>query len=164
MATTDTVLDCSRLLYILDRSFSLEFLIDTGSEVSVISPTVKNALFILLVYNSVQQISTYGQKFLSLDVGLRRIFPFLFIIADVKKKTILGMEFLSKFNLVVNLKDSLTNFSVKCPKHTSESPGLHVILPSSDTFSFLASDYSCVFQPQLDVPPIKHDVQNYITT
>nr|VZI12561.1 unnamed protein product [Spirometra erinaceieuropaei] len=65
----------SRLFYINDKSSGLRFLVDTGAEVSVIPSLRRHRLkpsqFSLQAANSTT-ISTYGQRSLTLDLGLRR--------------------------------------------------------------------------------------------
>ncbi|BHF70289.1 hypothetical protein SprV_0301333900 [Sparganum proliferum] len=96
----------SRLFYINDKSSGLRFLVDTGAEVSVIPPLRRHRLnpsqFSLQAANSTT-ISTYGQRYLTLDLGLRRRFQWVFIEADVKSP-IIGADFLSSFGLTVNVR------------------------------------------------------------
>ena len=86
----------SQLFFVSDCNMHTRFLVDTGSEVSVILPTPAeqcrppDPLALTAVNNT--SICTYGQRSLSLDLGLRRLLPWIFIIADVKKP-ILGADF-----------------------------------------------------------------------
>ncbi|BHF62288.1 hypothetical protein SprV_0200527000 [Sparganum proliferum] len=65
----------SRLFYISDKSSGLRFLVDTGAEINVIPPPrrhhLKPSQFSLQVANCTT-INTYGQRSLTLDIGLRR--------------------------------------------------------------------------------------------
>lgn len=100
---SDTVL---RRLFVTDHSSRDQFLVDTGADVSVIpkSPKEKyNKSNLVLCAANGTPISTYGQKLLQLDFGLRRAFRWSFLIADVSKP-ILGTDFLSHFNLLVDLR------------------------------------------------------------
>ncbi|BHF76142.1 hypothetical protein SprV_0501924000 [Sparganum proliferum] len=96
----------SRLFYINDKSSGLRFLVDTGAEVSVIPPLRRHRLkpsqFSLQAANSTT-ISTYGQRSLTLDLGLRRRFPWVFIEADVKSP-IIGADLSSSFGLTVDVR------------------------------------------------------------
>nr|VZI23142.1 unnamed protein product [Spirometra erinaceieuropaei] len=96
----------SRLFYINDKSSGLRFLVDTGAEVSVIPPLrrhrLKPSLFSLQAANSTT-ISTYGQRSLTLDLGLRRRFHWVFMEANVKSP-IIGADFLSSFGLTVDVR------------------------------------------------------------
>lgn len=48
-------------------------------------------------------INTFGERLLTLDLGLRRSFQWKFIIADVRQH-IIGSDFLSHFDLLVDSK------------------------------------------------------------
>nr|VZI32676.1 unnamed protein product [Spirometra erinaceieuropaei] len=96
----------SRLFFINDKSSGLRFLVGTGAEVSVIPPLRRHRLkpsqFSLKAANSTT-ISTYGQRSLTLDLGLRRRFQWVFIEADFKAP-IIGGDFLSSFGLTVDFR------------------------------------------------------------
>ena len=87
----------SHLFYITDKATGLRFLVDTGAEVSVIPPLVsdrnhhKSNLTLQAVNNT--SIATYGNGLLTLTIGLRRTFQWVFILADVKDP-IIGADFL----------------------------------------------------------------------
>lgn len=49
-------------------------------------------------------IKTYGYAHLNLDLGLRRDFQWRFVVADVTKP-IIGVDFLSYYNLVVDCRN-----------------------------------------------------------
>ena len=97
MATGVAGLSPSHLFYISDRSTNLNFLVNTGAEVSVIPPTCtdrsnrQDGLTLQAVNNT--SIPTYGKRSLSLDLGLRHTFRWVFIIAEVKTP-ILGADFM----------------------------------------------------------------------
>ena len=87
-ATTNFGNLSSRLLYVTDRNSKLKVLIGTCSEVSVI-PRSKEKHFLHPTGLSLQaanntKISTYGQKFLTLDFGLRREYTFISLSDDVQ--------------------------------------------------------------------------------
>ena len=79
----------SRLFFV---STLTQFLVDTGSEVSVIPPTPADRSrsldprTLMAVNNT--PIRTYGQRSLTLNLGLRRSLPWIFTIADVQKAPI----------------------------------------------------------------------------
>ena len=87
----------SRLFYVTDKATGLCFLVDTGAEVSVIPPSAtdrnhrKSNLTLQAVNNT--SIATYGNRLLTLNIGLRRTFQWVFIIADVKNP-IIGADLL----------------------------------------------------------------------
>ncbi|BHF83219.1 hypothetical protein SprV_0802636100 [Sparganum proliferum] len=96
----------SRLFYINDKSSGLRFLVDTGAEISVIPPPrrhhLKPSQFSLQAANCTT-INTYGQRSLTLDIGLRRRFQWVFVQADIKSP-IIGADFPAHFGLAVDLK------------------------------------------------------------
>lgn len=117
----------------------MRFLIDTGACISLLppSPADRNNVqsFELFAAND-SRIKTYGERLLVLNLNLRRNFPFIFTIADVSSP-ILGADFLLKYGLNVDLKNSclidpLTNqkscgvsiSSIQC-SITAVQPGLH---------------------------------------
>ncbi len=74
----------------------LSFLVDTGAQVSVLPPTRANRLrkqegFTLSAVNGTA-IATYGTRSLTLNIGLRRTFQWIFVVADVSKP-LLGADF-----------------------------------------------------------------------
>ena len=106
----------NHLFHIIDKTSGVRFLVDTGAEVSVIPPSRterkhSQQAFTLQAVNNTA-ITTYGYKSLTLDLGLRRTFCWIFIIADVQNP-ILGADFLRSYSLLVDMKhnkllDSLT--------------------------------------------------------
>ena len=97
MATSVTGRNPIRLFHITNHSTSLQFLVDKGAQMSVIPPTPaqckypQNDFQLQAVNNS--PIATYGNQLLKLDLGLRRTFSWIFVIADVQC-AILGVDFL----------------------------------------------------------------------
>lgn len=98
----------SRRLHIYDRTSNCRFLIDTGSDVSIIPATRKERLrgptsFRLHAANGTT-IKTYESRFLTTDLGLRRRFCWNFLVADVGT-AIIGADFLAFFGILVDLKN-----------------------------------------------------------
>lgn len=80
-------------------------------------------------------INTFGRRRLSLDLNLRRVFDWSFIIADVARP-ILGADFLSHFGLIVDLSaktliDPTTNLTSSGKISRTQIPNLSVLLNSS---------------------------------
>ena len=83
--------------------------VDTGAQVSVLPPSCTDRLrpqddFKLAAVNG-SAIATYGKRSLTLNLGLRRTFRWIFIIANVRNP-ILGADFLQHFVLLVDLQRS----------------------------------------------------------
>ncbi|CAH8493835.1 unnamed protein product [Dicrocoelium dendriticum] len=172
MATAASGQSYSRLLYVYDSSTNLNFLVDTGAEVSVIprSAEKRNLLPTGLTLQAANntKIHTYGQKMLTLNLGLRRSFPFVFLIADVQRP-ILGVDFLTKFGLIVDprnrkLCDSLTSLSVSGKVTSISSIGLRLALPADNVFTKLLLQFPALCQSPNDFPEPKHEVTHHIIT
>ena len=98
--------ETSRLFFLSDPSTGFCFLIDTGAEVSVISASrierQHPPLTLALQAADSTPIPTYGHKSLCLNLGLRRSFRWVFVIADVQFP-IIGADFLRDHNLLVDM-------------------------------------------------------------
>ena len=170
--TTDFGNLLNRLLYVTDRNSKLKFLIDTGSEVSVI-PRSTEKHFLHPIGLSLQaanntKISIYGQKSLTLDFGLRCEFPFIFLIADVQKP-IIGADFLSKLGLFVNFKDcslheNLNSCHITCATDVPDSISLHVLIPTNHQFSDILPKFPSIFRAQAETLEPKHHITHHIIT
>ncbi|VUZ54915.1 unnamed protein product [Hymenolepis diminuta] len=96
-----------RRLLILDRNSGLCFLIDSGANNSLFPP-LPNEKVTPIPLNSLWRangspVIEYGQKRLVLDLGLGYSFPWNFIVSDTEMP-IIGADFLSHFDLLVDLK------------------------------------------------------------
>ena len=157
----------------MDKTSGIRFLVDTGAEVSVIPPShterkYPQQAFTLQAVNNTA-ITTYGCKSLTLDLGLRRTFHWVFVIADVQNP-ILGADFLRNYSLLVDMKhskllDSLTQLRVQgvVSQGSSPSPTFCNIQPTNE-FEAILSNFPDITQPQHWNNPIKHNVTHHITT
>lgn len=97
----------SKRLHIKDRKTGLSFLVDTGSDVSLIPVNSQLKLkadhYVIYAANN-SQINTYGFNRLKLDLGFSRNLHWNFLIASVPYP-IIGADFLSYFGLSVDLKN-----------------------------------------------------------
>ena len=126
----------SHLLFLQDKISGRCFLINTGAEVSIIPPTAadrrhKPDLGLKAVYGS--SIPTYGTRPFT-DLGLRRMFRWIFIIADIRTP-IIGADFLREYGLLVNLKhghllDATTSLQTKGTISHVVSPSPSQVKPS----------------------------------
>lgn len=158
-------------LTIFNKSSNIKFLLDTGAEVSVIPPDRQqqrcpdNNIFLFAANKS--PMKTYGEKNLTLNIGLRCNLKWNFIIAEVSQPT-LGADFLSHHNLIISMKqrklfDGSTNIATKCSVATIESPilGLSTI-DNNDKFHQLLKSFPQITQPQQKPPAAAHDVVHHI--
>ncbi|GBO15800.1 hypothetical protein AVEN_219754-1 [Araneus ventricosus] len=99
-------LPTSRRLFIRDRISNVSFLVDTGSDVSLIPANTyqkRNSSQQTLFAANSSTINVYGQKTLSLNFNLRRDFLWTFLIGDISI-AILGADFLHFFELLPDLR------------------------------------------------------------
>ncbi|GFT14916.1 putative pol polyprotein [Trichonephila clavipes] len=154
-------------------SCSRQYLVDTGTDLSVIPPTQaekrKPSDSKLDAVNSTI-IKTYGSKVLKLDVGSRRQFTWSFTIADVKRP-ILGADFLKHFGLLVDLKlrrlmDSVTFLHVlgkttECQPLSLTTLGSSLYIPK--VLALLEEFKNITFENSNKLE-IKHNVTHAIIT
>ena len=134
VATSATGQTNCRLFRILDTISHRWFLVDTGAESSLIPPTHRHSTpqdhgFTLQAANGAS-IPVFVRQSLTLNLGFRRKFQWVFVVADVKQP-ILGADFLNHFNLLVDLKckhliDSNTRLQVQGMSISTQSP-LHPV-------------------------------------
>lgn len=95
-------------LFVNDARSNVNYLIDTGAEISVFPRRMLGKAFpnvsdkMLFAANGTP-IKTYGTKHLFLDLKLRRQFRWEFVVADVDKP-IIGADFLNFFHLLPDLQ------------------------------------------------------------
>ncbi|GFX66148.1 peptidase A2 domain-containing protein [Trichonephila clavipes] len=97
----------SRRLFIRDRTTNISFLVDTGSNVSLIPADdhqKRNASKQTLFATNSSAIHVYGKKTLTLNFNLGIDFMWTFLIADVSSP-IIGADFLHYFELVPDLSN-----------------------------------------------------------
>ncbi|XP_064485906.1 uncharacterized protein LOC135398431 [Ornithodoros turicata] len=155
-----------------DRATKLRLLVDTGAEVSVLPATPSDRrlppLFHLTAANNTT-IPVLRQQILNLNIGLRRNFSWLFLVASVGQP-ILGADFLQHFGLTVNVRNKLL-------LDTCKKLSVHVMNgnrpPCADTvtLSALTSPYASILRdfPSLTQPPdwtrpVAHDIVHHICT
>ncbi|BHF82688.1 hypothetical protein SprV_0802582700 [Sparganum proliferum] len=162
----------TRRLFLWDRIAGTTFLVDSGAEVSVVPPTPaerKNRSSFCLTAANNSSIPTFGQRSITLDLGLRRIFRWVFIIADVSVGLI-GADFLTHFNLLVDLKnhrlvDNLTNLRARCQSEINPHLNSLTTMPISDCpFRSLLRQFPRLTNPSFREVDIKHTVTHHIST
>ena len=155
-ATNRTGAQESRLFYVTDVNSSRQFLVDTGAAISVFPPTRQekgkiSALTLQAVNGT--RIPTFGERSLTLDLGLRRTCRWIFTIAEVSTP-ILGADFLHHFNFLVDVNkrrliDPLTNMSVVGTP--SKCPALSLVYGDQDSTNplerMLMRDFAVITKP-----------------
>ena len=145
-------------------------MIDTGAEVSVIPPTNsekhhQNKFKLFAANGSI--ISTYGEKTLTVDLGLKRQFNWLFIIADVQK-SIIGADFLKNFGLLADVRrgrlcDTITNIE-SIGKLSNTTSSQLTSISNSAQYHKLLEEFKDITKPALNAPSIKHNIKHFIET
>ena len=160
----------SRLI-IHDPATNYKFLIDTGADVSVLpcSPrqNLKPSLRSNLYAANGSRISTFGTEICKPSFGLRRNFPWRFLLADVTSP-ILGADFLKHYDMMVDLRgecliDKTTNMRARGHLNSIVDGlfGLKTFHCSND-YSGLLSQYSDVTRPRLPYQEVRHNVKHVI--
>ena len=90
-----------------DKNHKCKYLIDTGAAVSVLPKSCANRISdadcLPLVAANNTTNNTYGNSKRVVNVGLKREYPWIFIVADVKQP-IIGADFFIHYNLLVDLR------------------------------------------------------------
>ena len=177
LAAHVTGISPSRLLFLTDRSSRLSFLVDTGAAVSVLpksacrndKPYQSNRPLQAVNHSSIQ---IYGEKSVLLDLGLRRAFHWVFIVAAVSFP-FLGADFLHRFNLSVDLRhrrliDTTTDCSAIASVVSASALSPSFLSPAdtftSDSFSNLLAEFKDITRSHYHERPITHNVTHHITT
>jgi len=158
-------------LIILDQDTKQQYLIDTGSDVSVYprSKMSKRTLgtFLPLYAANGTIIPTYDKITLQPNLGLRRAFTWRFIVADVTQP-IIGADFLAHFHLLPDMKhrkllDAVTGLTAKGQCCRIEQQHIKTLRQDSPGYKLLAEF------PQLTNPSglkrkMPHTTRHYIET
>ena len=164
-----------RLLYIADECSRMSFLIDTGAAISVVPPRScdrhRPPAPIQLQAANGTCIRTFGERSMQVSLGLKRVFQWVFVIADVRS-AIIGTDFLTAFNLHVDLcarclhdpDTSLHSPGGSPPLHHIDAPVVVTLPVDHPAFDLLKDFPSVLPQPNAPLPPVKHSVQHTIVT
>lgn len=158
-------------LFITDRNTNAQFLVDTGSDLCVYPRSAlrerraKTDFELTAANGSI--IHTFGFIELNLNLGLRRDFVWRFIVADVTKP-IIGVDFLSFYNLIVDcrnqrLLDNTTTLSSTAL--IANSNVFSVKVSTGDTrFHAILSKYPEITRPAGTPVSPKHNTVHHIRT
>lgn len=120
---TDSVQDAiqSKRLFVKDRSSGQQFLIDTGSDISLLpcngGTNIQSSNFVIYAANNLP-IKTFGERQRTLNLGLRRPIVWNFCLASVPYP-IIGADLLAAHGINVDLRgrrliDGLTGLHTSC--------------------------------------------------
>ena len=165
----------SRRLHIRDRKSKLEYLIDCGSDLSVLPPNFSRyyhakgkhkPIFALFGANN-GKIKAYGYETLTVDLGFQTTFQWPFIIADVDRP-IIGADFLYEHDLITDLRRRRLLKGNELPVsgviRTTNTPSIHVLSTADDKYAELLKSYPALFRPAPFQEQPKHNVIHHIET
>lgn len=148
-------------------------MIDTGSDLTIVPPTFtdkrspinSNRLFAA----NGTSIAVYGERLLTLDLNLRRVFKWPFVVADVKVP-IIGADFLDKFNLLVDLSkrrliDGNTCLATSCSVSLVDANEVSITsLPQGSGYDDLLTQFKDITRPTQTSIPASNGVFHHIET
>ncbi|KMQ85849.1 gag-pol polyprotein [Lasius niger] len=160
-----------RRLYMIDRVSKARYLIDTGSDVSVYPRRTMQGrreiqTFELYAANGTR-IMTYGAVTLKPDFGLRRSFPWRFIVADVAQPLI-GSDFLAHYHLLPDVNkrkliDGKTGLTASGTAHYTTTASVKTMLKETRYYHIMA-EFPKITQPEGLRTTTKHATEHYIAT
>lgn len=158
-------------LFVYDPTSRRHYLIDSGSDVCVLPyqtyMTMKPLSPMRLYSASGTPIKTFGIKTISLSLGLRRLFRWPFVIANISKP-IIGADFLKHYGLLIDLKhscilDPLTSFTSKGTAIRSADSNITLIANDSK-YSEILNKYKDILCPYPAGTKPKHNTVHQIIT
>lgn len=162
----------NRRLSVCDKVNGSCFLVDSGAIVSVLTRSrcsnedTSPQKYELYAANG-SRIKTYGLKTLTLNLGLRRAFRWVFKVCDVSQP-ILGADFLYHYRLTVNiyarkLVDTVTELSVTAEVTNGLGQEIKTVCESHPYFDILCK-YPDLTKPVSFKEPSRHNVLHHIET
>ncbi|GFV18188.1 hypothetical protein TNCV_169911 [Trichonephila clavipes] len=125
--------------------------------------------------NSIQQLSAantspinvYGKRLLTLDLNLRRVFRWPFLIASVSVP-IIGADFLYNFNISPDLRnrkliDNATKISTNCKLISPEVHSIKLVSGESIFYGVLR-EFPEIVKPPSFSQEVKHNIKHFIET
>lgn len=161
----------SRRLFVTCRQSITQFLVDTGSDVSVYPRTAtlgfRQPTPITLYAANGTVIPTYGELALEPCLGLRRAFPWRFIVANVSHP-IVGADFLAHYHILPDLHDrqlvdGTTGLKAKGTLRVDDTPSIKS-LRMEDAYHQLLRKFPDIVQSASNSQGMKHTTVHHITT
>ena len=165
-------LSSSKLLYVADKRHKCKYLIDTGAAVSVLPKSCANGISdadsLPLVAANNTTINTYGNCKRVVDVGLKREYPWTFIVADVKQP-IIGADFLIHYNLLVDLRsrclrDMRTGLAIAASLSSIKPLSLNRVDTVQNEYTKLLGQFPELTRPTTKGETVKHGITHKIVT
>ena len=113
-------------------------------------------------------IPTFSEKSLTLNLGFRRTFQWIFVVAKLPTP-ILGADFLHHFGLLVDVKrgrlvDNTTGLTVRGIATRTPLISPVVFQPTTNRYADILRQYSDITRPVFRDNHIKHDITHHIQT
>ena len=162
----------SKLLYVADKEHKCRYLIDTGAAVSVLPKSCANGISgadsLPLVAANNSTIKTYGNCKRVVDVGLKREYPWTFIVADVQQP-IIGADFLIHYNLLVDLRsrclrDMRTGLAIAASLSSIKPLSLNRVDTVQNEYTKLLGQFPELTRPTTKGEPVKHGITHKIVS
>nr|VZH89088.1 unnamed protein product [Spirometra erinaceieuropaei] len=160
-----------RTFYVCYTATRGRFLVDTGAQINMVPPTAADRRFpspgLHLQAANCSPIPTFDSLSLTLNIGLRRSFTWIFVIADVPH-AILGSDFLAEFDLLVDcrrarLLDRTTGLFVRGLTPFTAPTNLSVLdTDIASLFRQLLLSHPNIINPQFRSGQIQHDLVHHI--
>ena len=162
----------SKLLYVADKRHKCKYLIDRGAALSVLPKSCANGISdadsLPLVAANNSTINTYGNCKHVVDVGLKREYPWTFIVADVKQP-IIGADFLIHYNLLVDLRsrcrrDMRTGLAIAASLSSITPLSLNRVDIVQNEYTKLLGQFPELTRPTTKGETVKHGITHKIVT
>ena len=162
----------SKLLYVADKNHKCKYLIDTVAAVSVLPKSCANRISdadcLPLVAANNTTINTYGNSKRVVDVGLKREYPWTFIVAN-EKQPIIGADFLIHYNLLVDLRsrclrDMRTGLAIAASPSSIRPLSLNRVDTVQNEYTKLLGQFPELTRPTTKGENVKHGITHKIVT
>ena len=161
----------SSVFRIYDFASGMNFLVDTGSQISILPASkwdkenrVKSSS---LVAANGTSITSFGNRLMTLRFGVKS-FRWNFVVAEVTQP-ILGADFLCAHSLMVDVKGrrlfNIEDFeSFRVTPDSSSAPGVSVVTATSGRFENVLASRHKLTMPTFTNPMLPHGVQHFVET
>ncbi|XP_024939242.1 uncharacterized protein K02A2.6 [Cephus cinctus] len=160
----------SNRLIISDKINRLNFLVDTGAEISVLPKRsckgVSRETGYKLYAANGTAIKTFGTRVLALELGLQKQYHWEFCVADVEHP-IIGADFLKCHNLTVDLKNRRLLDVASCHQTTGKVAQLSIPIATihkNNPMHKLLAQFPDITTPRKTDVRVKHQVVHHIET